>query len=353
MSSSKRFLYSILLITVTIIASLSIYYNFKSNSYKVMINNKETVYVKSMEDIQKAKDTASNYLLERFVKDFNVNFEINKANAPENKICNVEDVVKAIYKSIDVEVLQVKSDGKEVAILASEAEVQSFVNSIKDRAKKVNENASSINIKNKITYVKETVSLDKVDNIEDVVTKVMSQSKEEALISLNVVNKQTRLTLVTDNEKTKEVKDTSENKKKDTAEKETAVSATVQTFTIPTKGVISSAFGMRYHPVLGYNKLHTGVDLAAPTGTPIISPFDGVVSYSGVIDGYGNIVILKSGNMEVYFGHCSELLVKANAQVHSGDTIAKVGSTGQSTGPHLHFEIRVNGTPQDPMKYVK
>lgn len=339
-----------LLITLTIITSLFIYYNFKGNSYKVVINNKETVYVKSMEDIQKAKDTASNYLLERFVKDFNVNFEINKANAPANKTCNADDVVKAIYKSIDVEALQLKSDGKEVAILASEAEVQSFIKSIKDRAKEENKNANSIDIKNKITFVKETVSLDKVDNIEDVVTNIMSQSKDEALISLNVVNKQTELTLIKDSEKTKENSSTKNNS---VDKKDVAASASVQTFSIPTRGVVSSAFGMRYHPILGYNKLHTGVDLAAPMGTPIISPFDGIVSYSGVVDGYGNTIILKSGNMEVYFGHCSELLVKANTQVHNGDVIAKVGSTGQSTGPHLHFEIRVDGKPQDPMKYVK
>lgn len=339
-----------LLITLTIITSLFIYYNFKGNSYKVVINNKETVYVKSMEDIQKAKDTASNYLLERFVKDFNVNFEINKTNAPANKTCNADDVVKAIYKSIDVEALQLKSDGKEVAILASEAEVQSFIKSIKDRAKEENKNANSIDIKNKITFVKEIVSLDKVDNIEDVVTNIMSQSKDEALISLNVVNKQTELILIKGSEKTKENSSTNNNS---VDKKDVAASASVQTFSIPTRGVVSSAFGMRYHPILGYNKLHTGVDLAAPMGTPIISPFDGIVSYSGVVDGYGNTIILKSGNMEVYFGHCSELLVKANTQVHNGDVIAKVGSTGQSTGPHLHFEIRVDGKPQDPMKYVK
>lgn len=347
MSSSKRFLYSVLLVTLTIITSLCIYYNFRSNSYKVVINDKETVYVKSIEDIQKARDTASNYLLERFGKDFKVDTVVDKANTSQYKISNVDDLVKIIYKSIDVEALQLKSDGKDLAIFADEEEIQSFIKSIKSKVKESNENISSVNIKNKITYVKKFVSLDSVDNIENVVNKLLSEKQGESLIALNIVNKDNNLTLLTDAPNNKEANKSIKN------EKTAPVSSNVWTFSIPTKGVISSAFGMRYHPILGYNKMHTGVDLAAPTGTPILSPFDGVVSFSGVMDGYGNTIVLKNGNMEVYFGHCSQLLVKVNQQVHIGDVIAKVGNTGQSTGPHLHFEVRVNGKPQDPMKYVK
>lgn len=347
MSSSKRFLYSILLVTLTIITSLCIYYNFRSNSYKVVINNKETVYVKSIEDIQKARDTASSYLLERFVKGFGDDVVVNKANIPQYKISNVDDLVKAIYKSIDVEALQLKSDGKDIAILANEQEIQSFIKSIKSKVKERSENISSVNIKNKITYVKKVVSLDSVDNIENVANKLLSEKEGESVIAFNIVNKDDNLTLLTAAPSNKETNKNIEN------EKAAPVSSSVETFSIPTKGIISSAFGMRYHPILGYNKMHTGVDLAAPTGTPILSPFDGVVSFSGVMDGYGNTIVLKNGNMEVYFGHCSQLLVKVNQQVHIGDMIAKVGSTGQSTGPHLHFEVRIDGKPQDPMKYVK
>lgn len=351
MSSSKRFLYSVLLAIFTIIAALCFYYNFKYASYKVIINDKETVYVKSMEDVQKAKDTASNYLLERFVKDFNVNFSINKVMVSQSKISGVDDVVKAIYKSVDVEAVQLKSDGKEFAILANEEEVDSFIQSIKNEIKESNENVISVNIKNKITYLKKNVSLDKVDNIENVVDNIISQNQEDSLVTFNIISKDNTLTLLTEAQNNKE---SSKSTKKNTEnEKAISTSSSIQTFSIPTKGIISSAFGMREHPILGGEKLHSGIDLAASTGTPIISPFDGVVSFSGVMEGYGNTIVLKSGNMEVYFGHCSQLLVKVNAQIHSGDVIAKVGSTGQSTGPHLHFEVRIDGKAQDPTKYLK
>lgn len=119
-------------------------------------------------------------------------------------------------------------------------------------------------------------------------------------------------------------------------------------------GWISSEYGSRYHPILGYNKWHSGIDYAANRGTPIKAAEDGTVILAGVNGGYGNCVIIDhGGGVSTLYGHADKLLVKTGQDVIKGQTIALVGSTGLSTGPHLHFEVRVNGETQDPLKWAK
>ena len=111
---------------------------------------------------------------------------------------------------------------------------------------------------------------------------------------------------------------------------------------------------MRFHPVLQLWKAHLGTDFAASTGTPARTVGDGVVSFSGVQNGYGNVVFIKHrNNQETVYAHLSKLLVQNGQNVSQGQTIGLVGSTGWATGPHLHFEVRVNGTQQDPMTMAK
>ena len=99
--------------------------------------------------------------------------------------------------------------------------------------------------------------------------------------------------------------------------------------------------------------VHGGLDLAASYGTPIMATADGVVKSAGRTGGYGNLVVIDHGNgVETYYGHCSSINVKVGATVKAGDIIAKVGSTGNSTGNHLHFEIRINGKSVNPQKYI-
>ena len=113
---------------------------------------------------------------------------------------------------------------------------------------------------------------------------------------------------------------------------------------------ISSGFSMRFHPILQKWRAHLGTDFAATTGTPARTVGDGVVEFSGVQNGYGNVVFVKhrNGNETVY-AHLSKLMVQRGQSVSQGQTIGLVGATGWATGPHLHFEFRVNGTQQDPM----
>jgi murein DD-endopeptidase MepM/ murein hydrolase activator NlpD len=122
---------------------------------------------------------------------------------------------------------------------------------------------------------------------------------------------------------------------------------------MPVSGRLSSKFGMRNHPILRRSRMHTGQDIAAPSGTSIKAAAAGTVITSGRMGGYGNVVIIShGGGMTTLYAHCSRLLVKAGQKVSRGQTIAKVGSTGLSTGPHLHFEVAINGKKVDPRKYL-
>ncbi len=124
-------------------------------------------------------------------------------------------------------------------------------------------------------------------------------------------------------------------------------------FIHPLRGELSSRFGMRTHPIYGIRKMHTGIDISAPQGTPIRASAGGTVVYADWWGGYGKVVIIDhGGGISTLYGHCSSLYVKTGQNVSQGQVIAAVGSTGLSTGPHLHFEVRKNGKPVDPLNYL-
>jgi murein DD-endopeptidase MepM/ murein hydrolase activator NlpD len=117
---------------------------------------------------------------------------------------------------------------------------------------------------------------------------------------------------------------------------------------------ISSGFAMRFHPVLQKWRAHLGTDYAAPTGTPARTVGDGVVTFAGVQNGFGNVVFIRHrNNHETVYAHLSKINVQVGQSVSQSQTIGLVGSTGWATGPHLHFEFRVNGAQQDPMTIAK
>jgi murein DD-endopeptidase MepM/ murein hydrolase activator NlpD len=124
-------------------------------------------------------------------------------------------------------------------------------------------------------------------------------------------------------------------------------------FIWPVNGPITSPFGYRTDPVLGGNRLHAGVDIAASQGTPIKAAGDGVVVMAGWNGGYGNFTLIDhGGGLATGYGHQSRIGVSIGQHVSTGEVIGYVGSTGASTGPHLHWEVRVNGSPVDPMGWV-
>jgi murein DD-endopeptidase MepM/ murein hydrolase activator NlpD len=123
---------------------------------------------------------------------------------------------------------------------------------------------------------------------------------------------------------------------------------------MPLEGAqLTSGFGMRTHPVLGGRRQHAGIDLAAPTGTPVYATADGVVGRADWYSSYGLYISINHGaSMETRYAHLSRLAVAAGDNVKKGDLIGYVGSTGRSTGPHLHYEVRVDGLAVNPIPYM-
>ena len=116
---------------------------------------------------------------------------------------------------------------------------------------------------------------------------------------------------------------------------------------------LSSNFGMRNHPVLGGRRAHHGVDLAAPHGTPVYATADGLVGMAQWYSSYGNYVQIEhGGSLQTRYAHLSSYTVQPGDMVQKGDLIGYVGSTGRSTGPHLHYEVRVEGQPVNPVPYM-
>ena len=118
---------------------------------------------------------------------------------------------------------------------------------------------------------------------------------------------------------------------------------------------ITSGYGVREHPIQGISKMHTGIDIGNATyGSPVVAAADGVVTYAGWLGGYGNCVMINHGDgLVTLYGHGQKVLTELHKEVKQGDLIMEVGSTGNSTGPHLHFEVRLNGTSVQPLNYVK
>lgn len=117
--------------------------------------------------------------------------------------------------------------------------------------------------------------------------------------------------------------------------------------------VMTSSFGMRQHPVLGGRRKHSGIDLAAPTGTPVYATADGVVSRADWFSSYGLYISIEHGaSLQTRFAHLSRVAVASGDTVRKGDLIGYVGSTGRSTGPHLHYEVRVDGVAVNPIPYM-
>ncbi|MBA2685316.1 MAG: peptidoglycan DD-metalloendopeptidase family protein [Gemmatimonadaceae bacterium] len=123
---------------------------------------------------------------------------------------------------------------------------------------------------------------------------------------------------------------------------------------MPTAGWLSSNFSLsRFHPILHYARPHEGIDVSAPMGAPIVAPAGGIVRLVTVETGYGNVLEIDHGDgIVTKYAHCSRIVVKAGQKVKRGQIIANVGSTGLSTGPHVHYEIHVNGKVVDPLTYV-
>lgn len=209
--------------------------------------------------------------------------------------------------------------------IAKDGENKEYVNTIKEAEEIVNTlNAefgedSNISIIKVYTNDKDTINSVEVATVSNSLRAVLQQDKEA--------------------------------KEKEEVKKQDKMLNGVSLAVVPVKGRISSRYGsnssVRDHT-------HMGVDVAVATGTPIKAVGSGKITVSGTSGGYGKLIVINHGNgVESYYGHCSKLYKAVGTWVEAGDVIAAVGSTGNSTGPHLHFEVRVNGKYVNPQKYLK
>lgn len=316
---------------------------------------------KEISELDKKLDTATSELeqVEKEIQDLEIKIEITTAELEEaeDKIEDKQDTfnkrLRVMYKTGNVGYLEV--------LLAS-ADIKDFL-SRTDMLKAIAKHDTEL-----IKYMK-----DQRDTIELKKTELEMQKKSMELSRTKLEDRRRELASVTrakedymrDLERNLKALEAEEDKLIEQANKLEADIIKLQRNTGPYEGGqmkwpvpgysrISSPFGYRIHPILKTKKLHTGIDIPASTGTPIVAAAAGTVIYTGTLGGYGKTVMVDhNGGIVTLYAHNSSIVVKEGQVVKKGDTIAKAGSTGMSTGPHLHFEVRENGVYVDPMPYLK
>lgn len=304
-------------------------------AYKVTISGETIGYVENRDLIKKK--------IEKYINNTSGNIafrEINNLPEYELKLVNREKELKDKDVMLAVENLTtttyrffaVTSEGEQKAVVGSQEDAESIINEIKADLNK-------------------DVDL-KLGIVEVYTTDTNISTKEAATNTLNEI----KIAKVTEYE----------NKKAEEAKKK-AAAARARSFTstatgaptgnlnglalvVPVNGSISSRFGSRGG---SRSSVHTGLDISTSSGTGIRPIANGTVTYAGYKGSYGNLIIIDHGNgVQSYYAHCSALYVSTGQTVGTETTIGAVGSTGNSTGPHLHLEIRINGTPVNPQSYI-
>ena len=254
---------------------------------------------------------------------------------PEYNIC----LLKRDVKASDDEIFdKIKAEGttyyRYYAILDNQ-EQKMYVSTFTDAENIVNQlkEKKSTNIDNITITEKYETELKEMASVDDAVSKLYIEPKKVVVASKNTSTKV---------------------KASGSVNTATTISSNKVNLGIslnrPVSGIISSRFGVRSSI---RSSAHTGLDIATSTGTPVAAAASGTVTFSGWKGSYGNLLVITHSNgIQTYYGHCNKLYVSAGQSVSAGQTVAAVGSTGNSTGPHLHFEIRSNGVALNPQNYL-
>lgn len=376
------------------VCSIAAYISYAPNAYEIFINGSAVACVKDVSTANKLTDKIFSEIHNRF-KDLNINEEIvytgiiaenGAINNPENIKKNILNVLNTRVKAVEMDV-----DGARAAILANKSEGDRVISMVGSYyIDKLNLSGKKlISVKNSIKYYPVEVYLSQVDDIEEAAEKLINNNSKGAAPGLKVeysgIKKEKQniefekkielseelspnaskiLTKGQDGEReiescisyiNGEIKGSNVISEKITKQPQVEVvlkgkGSTMPSavgMTVPSRGNISSSFGMRW------GRMHEGIDIAAKQGEPIYAAMDGRVTYSGWIEGYGYAVKLQhENNMETLYGHCSKLVASVGDTVKKGQLIANVGSTGNSTGPHLHFEVRIDGKAVNPYPYI-
>lgn len=304
-------------------------------TYSVFINGEQVGYTENRTGLQHK----INDYIEKGEGSNNVAF-VQVANLPEYKLCLLK---KNIVTNDDEIFNDIKQQGvtyyryyaivdnqEEKAYVSNFEEAENVVNGLKEK--------NSSNIENMSIVEKYEVELKDLVSTEDAISKLYVQPAQRTSIAKTNTNS------------TGTSKYTASGSV-NTAGTTSSAKANLGIALIrPVSGTITSRFGVGSRI---RRSSHTGLDIATSTGTPIAAAASGTVTFSGYKGSYGNMLVISHGNgVQTYYGHCSKLYVSAGTQVSQGQIIGAVGSTGNSTGPHLHLEVRVNGVAYNPQNYV-
>ena len=304
-------------------------------TYSVFINGEQVGYTENRTNLQHK----INDYIENGEGDSNVAF-VQVANLPEYKLC----LLKKNIITNDEEIYnKIKEQGvtyyRYYAIVENQEE-KLYVSNFEEAEKVVNDlkEKNSSNIENMSIVEKYQTDIKDIVSSEEAISKLYVETPKV----VQVAKKTSSSSNSAKYESTGTV---------NTALTTSSAKANLGISLIrPVSGTITSRFGVGSKI---RRSSHTGLDIATATGTPIMAAASGTVTFSGYKGSYGNMLVITHGNgIQTYYGHCSKLYVSAGTKVSQGQTIAAVGSTGNSTGPHLHLEVRVNGTAYNPQNYV-
>lgn len=399
MSILKRNKTSISVIIITLIVTANILYLnvYRFGGYKVSIGDSTIAFVKTKKEFNKIYSELQSEIRSKYSNVIiKQDFTLDNARVVDyDMFLSGENLKGVMLKKFNIvaEVLLMKADERKVAYVASEEMGKEILNSVKDYYSKKTgmDTIKNIDIENKISYEPTKIKLRDLGESTQVISALIkyNDNAKRPLITVKVVGNTIKehkiyptTIMKSSNKLSKGVRQVQKEgingSKKVTTEtivmnnntvsekllKEEVITKvqnkeilvgnykpiiiTATNIISPSRGNISSNFGMRW------GKMHKGVDIAASIGTTINAVLGGTVTYSGIQDGYGKVIKLShDGGIETTYAHCSVITVKKGENIKQGEKIGEVGNTGNSTGPHLHFEVRVNGEPQNPEKYLR
>jgi Membrane proteins related to metalloendopeptidases len=325
LSNKAKLSLSFLAIIIAITAIIH-YIQNKPNAYEVYMNGKHLAFIESREEFYNVKKDIELDLEKRFGKTtLNDDIKFNTVRVSLKDLSSFKNLKESVVKNSATKVSGVlmKSDGKRVGVLANENEAIKVLDTVKSMYIQKYSN-SDLKLKNHITYINENINIGEIETIEDIV-KIINDDKKDSLVSFvkySEIVKDENLSL-------------------------SRSSSLVNLMYTPSRGEITSPFGLRW------GKMHNGVDIGAAMGDPIYAAMDGKICCAEWEDGYGNVIKIDHGSgVQTTYAHCSSIGVTLGQYVKRGEKIGQVGSTGRSTGPHVHFEVRIDNVPQNPSKYL-
>lgn len=384
-----------IMIAVTVSYCTLNYRVIRPNALAVLKGGKTIGYIRDKADYAAAKESLTNYIQDRYkTYDLADEFQLKRVKVSEDMILTQKDAENVLLENSDLKVESVVMliDGKETAVLESEDEGNKIIQGV---SKYYTENSGLKSIKDikvlsRITYNKTMNPLSEISEGNQVIKDIIKNNYKDDLIKISFsgiksenvkVSPATRTiwtdeyvigTVVTKQNGKAGLKEadkliTMENRViksskpavfriiNQSVDKVVAVGtknpilAGIAFLSKPSRGGITSYFGYRW------GKLHKGLDIGAAIGTPIYAAADGTIEFaSWDSGGYGNLIKINHGSgIVTFYGHTSKMVVKAGQSIKRGQLIAYVGSTGHSTGPHVHFEVRLNGESVNPLKYLK